>query len=173
MSTIKADKWASLAGDRLDSVVQAVQGTYNTTYRWDNPGTNYVALPLAVTITPKLTNSLFLCFVDVQGYTTTYNTGWNYGLRRTTGGVNTLITGFETGSHGGVADTWMGFGHGSAITNSSYSKAFHQLDAPNVSAGTAITYTVMGGGWSGQGGIGLGWSTFGHNSSVIVLEISN
>lgn len=173
MSTIKADKWASLAGDRLDSVVQAVQGTFNTSYRWDNPGTNYVALPLAVSITPRLTNSKFLVLVDTQGYSQNYSTGWNIGLRRTTGGVNTLITGFETGSHGGVSDAWMGFGNASGITSNSWSKSFHQLDAPNVGAGTAVTYTAMGAGWSGQGVISIGWSGYGSNNTIIVLEISN
>ena len=171
MSIVKANSWQLSNGNTVNTILQQASYKYTGNQSFSSPGVYYQNTNVLVSITAKRANSLFIVYADIQGYSQAFSTGWNIGIRRTVGGSSTLIAGYD-GSHSNPSDTWMGFGHASGSTTSSWSKLRTAHDLPGVAAGTSITYTACLGGWSGGGVCSVGWSGYNSDNTITVLEIA-
>lgn len=171
MSIVKANSWQLGNGNTVNTIIQHATFTFTGNQSFSSPGVNYQNTNVQVSITAKSANSLFIVYADIQGYSTSFSTGWNIGIRRVIGGSSTLIAGYD-GQHSAPADTWMGFGHSSGIANSSWSKLRTAHDLPGVSAGTSLTYIACLGGWTSGGVCSIGWTSHNSDNTITVLEIA-
>lgn len=181
---------------KYESIVQCRSIVYNSEFAIANPSGGYYRTPLQISIKTKRPNSTFLVMLDVQGYSTNYTNGWNIAIGRsynqnqnksqsnnswqdgpngTAGPGDVLIAGLDLGqvnSGGSPEDSWMGMGHNSGFTASSWSKCRTVLDNPGVSEGTTIVYTAFLGGWNSSGTIAFGWGTYNHSNKITVFEFA-
>lgn len=182
---------------KYESIIQTRSKIYNAEFTITNPNGNYIRTPLQISITARRANSAFLVMLDVQGYcSTSFGTGWNVAIGRSynqnqnksqsnnnwqdgpsgiAGPGDTLIAGLDLGQSyngGNPEDSWMGMGHNTGISVSSWSKIRTVLDKPTVSVGTTLTYTAFLGGWTTAGSISMGWSSYNHSNKITVFEFA-
>lgn len=173
MTTLNVDTWQAVDGTSYNRCLQTVTGIQagNNQFQISSSGTsnNFYDTPITVTITSKKANSKFFLMSDITGYIQATDCACNTGFARTIGGTRTLVLGVN----GSGGDTWQGFGNSSAWGSStSYNIARTFMDAPNVAAGTSITYTVTYATISASSGHHtVGWNTYEHHNKIIVLEI--
>ena len=188
MSTLKVNKLTARDGSVYQNILQVESQQYTTVFTVANPGAAYVQTPLSITINPKGDNSKFLAIADIQGYVESGTTnGWNVGIWGRTGmtGVTNAVSNIpgaddsaqyaftmNAGYSGSGGDAWMGFGHGSALGAMSWSRTRSVLFSPGLTKGTPFTMTVILGGWSSTGNIGMGWTTYPNNNKITVFEIA-
>ena len=179
MSTIKATNWQNLDGVPMNSVIQ--QATYTT----GNTGYSYsvsnapVSTALAVTITPKKDYSTFYVHLIAGGYfVTNIANGSNVGILRTVSSTTTQVAGNYSGGETAPAAQWMGMFHsmtGGSTSVGAWQRNRHAVDAPNVTAGTPITYTCCLAAWQATGttaSMYLGYSSYGFSPRITVFEIA-
>jgi len=173
MSIVKADNWANSTGETYNTILQLAQGTSTTTFSVTNPNGLYSETPLNVTITTKKANSRFYIICSQQCYSTNFSNGWNIAFTRKIGlGADVFITGRSGVAAGSDSDAWMGFGHNSNLTSSSWTRTRTAFDDPGQPKGTSLTYKLWFGGWTSSG---TGWSHYpGYNqtSRIHVMEIA-
>jgi hypothetical protein len=173
MTTLNVDTWQSVSGTSYNRCLQTATGIQaaNNQFQISSSGTsdNFYDLPITVTITSKKANSKFFLMSDIVGYIQATDCACNTGFSRTIGATRTLVLGVN----GSGSDSWVGFGNSSAWGNStSYNIARTFIDAPNVAAGTSITYTVTYATIAASTGHHtVGWNTYLHYNKIIVLEI--
>ena len=197
MSTVKLTDRLTATNAKYESVVQCNSIVYNSTFTITNPNGNYLRTPLQVSIKTKRPNSTFLVIMDVQGYcSTSYGTGWNIAIGRSynqnqnksqsnnawqdgpngiAGSGDNLIAGLDLGNSyngNGPEDMWMGMGHNSGFSVSSWSKCRTVLDSPGVGEGVTIVYTGFLGGWTTNGSISMGWDVYSHSNKITVFEFA-
>lgn len=197
MSTIKLTDRLTATSAKYESIVQTKSLIYNTEFTITNPNGNYIRTPFQISIKTRRPNSTFLIILDVQGYcSTSYTTGWNIAIGRSfnqnqnksqsnnawqdgpygiAGSGDQLIAGVDLGqNYNGNApeDMWMGMGHNSGFSVSSWSKCRTVLDSPGVSEGTTIVYTGFLGGWTTNGSISFGWGSYQHSNKITVFEFA-
>lgn len=168
VSVVRFDRQQNTAGTTYNHHVQTAftswtnLTTFTTTY-------TYIALTGGtLTITPLYTGSKFHIIANVQCYTTTSG-GLNVGLSRILAGNTTRLVGLD----GGLGDTWAGGADAAAPYNSnSMTISRFWLDSPSVTAGTPITYQVLGGMWPGTSGTAyFGYSGYSISSTLTIWEI--
>lgn len=188
MSTLKVNKLTARDGSVYQSILQVESQQYTTEFTISNPGTSYIQTPLSITINPKGDNSKFLAIADIQGYVSTGVTnGWNVAIWGRVGmtGVTNAVSNIpgaddaaqyaftmNAGLSGSAGDSWMGFGHGSGVGAMSWSRTRTVLYSPGLAKGTPFTMTVLIGGWSSTGTMGMGWTTYPNNNKITVFEIA-
>ena len=146
-----------------NQILQVKHVSWDTTTSLST-GQTYVAVTdSAITITAKGTNSKFYLTSACNVYQDGSGNGMNTGFYR----GSTLIRGVA----GASGDSWIGGGNKTAGVGS-YSIAKQLMDAPDVSAGTSLTYKVAFGKWS-AGTTYLNYSGYnGTTSDFTVMEIA-
>ena len=188
MSTLKVNKVTARDGSVYGTVIQVKSQIYNQQFAVTDPAGAYIQTPLSITINPFSDNSTFLAVADIQGYCSgNTSNGWNVGIWGRTGmtGVTNAVSNIpgaddsaqyaftmNAGSSG--SDTWMGFGHGSSIAATGWSRTRSVLYNPGLKKGTPFTMTVLLGGWTSTGSCSIGWGGSSHPSGnkITVFEIA-
>lgn len=168
VSVVRFDRQQNTSGTTYNHHVQTVFTSWTnlTTFTTTQAYQNLTGGVLS--ITPLYTGSKFHIIANVQCYTTT-SSGLNIGINRTLSGTTTRLVGVD----GSSGDTWLGGADGAAPYNSnSMTISRFWLDSPGVTAGTPITYQVLGGMWPGTSGTAyFGYSGYAISSTLTIWEI--
>lgn len=149
----------------VDQILQVKHVAWNTTTSTSGSRVYVEVADSAITITAKANNSKFYLTSACNVYQDSSGNGMNTGFYRGT----TLIR----GTAGISGDTWLGGGNvGTTVKHGSYSIAKQFMDAPNVSAGSSLTYKVAFGKWS-AGNAYLNYTGYnGTTCDFTVMEIA-
>jgi hypothetical protein len=165
-SVIRFDRQQSTAGTLFGHVIQTVHLSWSPNTQITSVQTYVAIAGGTATITPLASGSRFHIIANMQGYSN--NTGGvNFALERVLGGTTTRLV----GTNGSAGDAWGGTANGNGgNTNNSYTISRFWFDSPGVSAGTAVTYNVLGAVWS-QGILFVGYPGYTSGSTIIIQEI--
>ena len=146
-----------------DQILQIKHVAWDTTTTLSGDRVYTSVTDSAITITAKGSNSKFYLTSACNCYQDTNGNGMNTGFYR----GSTLIRGVA----GASGDGWLGGGN-TSTGYGSYSIAKQFMDAPDVSAGTSLTYKVAFGKWS-AGTTYLNYTGYnGTTSDFTVMEIA-